>query len=123
MIEIFAQRMEITNPGGLLVDIARMLDNPPQSRNDTLASFMRRAGFCEERGSGIDKVVSATETYQLPAPMFEAIGDSTRAILFAHRPLSQMDKNDRTPTYSHTYQLCFEHFQLHFFATTPVQAL
>ena len=95
MIEIFDQRMEITNPGSLLVDIARMLDNPPQSRNEALASYMRRAGFCEERGSGIDKVVFATETYQLPAPMFEVSGDSTRATLFAHRPLSQMDKADR----------------------------
>jgi len=119
MIEIFGQRMEITNPGGLLVDVARMLDNPPQSRNEVLASFMRRAGFCEERGSGIDKVVFATETYQLPAPMFEVIGDSTRATLFAHRPLSQMDKIDRIRAcYLHA---CLRYVQRSFMTNTTIR--
>lgn len=119
MIEIFGQRMEITNPGGLLVDVARMLDNPPQSRNEALASFMRRAGFCEERGSGIDKVVFATETYQLPAPMFEVSGDSTRAILFAHRPLSQMDKSDRIRAcYLHA---CLRYVQRSFMTNTTIR--
>ena len=119
MIEIFDQRMEITNPGGLLGDIARMLDNPPQSRNEALASFMRRAGFCEERGSGIDKVVLATETYQLPAPMFEVIGDSTRATLFAHRSLSQMEKADRIRAcYLHA---CLRYVQRSFMTNTTIR--
>jgi predicted HTH transcriptional regulator len=39
---------------------------------------MRRMGICEERGSGIDKVVFETEYYQLPAPLFEVTGQSTR---------------------------------------------
>jgi hypothetical protein len=39
-------------------------------RNESLASFMRRIGVCEERGSGFDKVVSLTERYQLPAPRY-----------------------------------------------------
>jgi ATP-dependent DNA helicase RecG len=83
MIEIFENRMEITNPGASLVDIDRLLDNPPRSRNEMLASVMRRMGVCEERGSGIDKVVFNTEVFQLPAPIFEATGDATRAVLFA----------------------------------------
>ena len=57
--------------------------------------MMRRMGICEERGSGVDKVVFQTEFYQLPAPMFEVTGETTRAVLFAHRPLSKMDKADR----------------------------
>jgi len=52
-------------------------------------------GICEERGSGIDKVVAETESFQLPAPLFEARGDTTRAVLFAHRPLDKMDRDDR----------------------------
>jgi len=95
MVEIFSNRMEITNPGVPLVATERFLDTPPKSRNEALASMMRRMGICEERGSGVDKVVFQTEFYQLPAPMFEATGDSTRATLFAHRPLSKMDKADR----------------------------
>lgn len=55
MIEIFDNRIEITNPGKPLIDIKRFLDEPPRSRNESLASFMRRINICEERGSGIDK--------------------------------------------------------------------
>jgi len=95
MIEIFNDRIEITNPGIPLIETNRFLDSPPRSRNEGLASFMRRIGICEERGSGIDKVVFQTEFYQLPAPIFEVAGDHTRSILFAHRPLSKMDKEDR----------------------------
>jgi predicted HTH transcriptional regulator len=56
---------------------------------------MRRIGVCEERGSGIDKVVTQTEFYQLPAPLFQVIEDNTKAILFAHKPFNKMDKIDK----------------------------
>jgi predicted HTH transcriptional regulator len=95
MVEIFDDRVEITNPGDPLIATDRFLDNPPRSRNETLASLMRRMGICEERGSGVDKVVSQTEQFQLPAPLFEVPDGSTRAVLFAHRPLAKMDKDDR----------------------------
>ena len=95
MIEIFDDRMEVSNPGAPLVETERFLDCPPRSRNEALASFMRRVGICEERGSGVDKVVFQTEIYQLPAPIFEQAGDNTRAILLSPRPLTRMDKVDR----------------------------
>lgn len=95
MIEIFSDRMEITNPGLPLVKTERFLDSPPRSRNEALASFLRRIGICEERGSGIDKVVFQTELYQLPAPWFETTENSTRAIIFAHKDLKDMHSADR----------------------------
>jgi len=95
MIEIFESRMEITNPGIPLVDTERFLDSPPQSRNEALASFMRRINICEERGTGIDKVVFQTEFYQLPAPIFEVTEQHTRAVLFSYKEFSDMDKEDR----------------------------
>ncbi len=60
-VEIFDDRIDITNPGEPLVDTQRFLDTPPRSRNEALASLMRRARICEERGSGIDKVVLEVE--------------------------------------------------------------
>ena len=95
MIEIFSNRFEVTNPGTPLVDTERFLDSPPKSRNEAIASFMRRIGICEERGSGVDKIVIQTELYQLPAPIFETNGDHTVAILFAHKELKDMDKADK----------------------------
>ena len=95
MVEIFDDRVEITNPGASLVDTQRFVDTPPKSRNEAMASLMRRIGICEERGSGWDKVVFQTELYQLPAPLPEATDDHTRVVLFTPRPLSRMDKADR----------------------------
>ncbi len=95
MVEIFSDRMEITNPGVPLVATDRFLDSPPKSRNEAVASFMRRIGVCEERGSGVDKVVFQTELYQLPAPVFEVTEEHTRAVLFAYKTLNDMDKNDK----------------------------
>lgn len=103
MVEIFSDRMEITNPGKPLVETDRFLNSPPKSRNESLASFLRRVGICEERGSGIDKVVFQTEYFQLPAPVFESTPDHTRAILFAHKPFNKMSTNDRVHAcYLHT---------------------
>jgi predicted HTH transcriptional regulator len=95
MIELFDARIEITNPGIPLVATDRFLDTPPKSRNETLASLMRRLRICEERGSGIDKVVFETELFQLPPPIFETTDDHTRTVLFAHKQLKEMDKAER----------------------------
>lgn len=102
LIEIFSDRMEITNPGSPLIDKARFVDHPPVSRNEQLASFMRRIGVCEERGSGYDKVVFETEFYQLPAPEIEIYNAHTKVILFAHKEYAQMSKEDR-------YRACYLH--------------
>ena len=95
LVEIFEDRVEITNPGEPLVDTQRFVDSPPRSRNEALASLMRRIGICEERGSGWDKVVFQIELHQLPAPLPEATADHTRVVLFAPQPLSKMGKADR----------------------------
>ena len=95
MVEIFADRIEITNPGEPLVDTQRFVDTPPRSRNEVLASLMRRFRICEERGSGIDKVLFQVEWFQLPAPLFEKPDGFTRVVLFAHKPLAAMDRTER----------------------------
>jgi len=95
MIEIFNDRMEITNPGIPLIDKSRFVDHPPVSRNEKLASFMRRIGVCEERGSGYDKVVAQTEAYQLPAPDIDLYENHTKVTLFAHTEYAKMSKSDR----------------------------
>ena len=69
MIELFDTRMEITNPGVPLVDTDRFIDSPPQSRNEMLGSFMRRINICEERGTGIDKVIFKLNCINYP-PQF-----------------------------------------------------
>ena len=119
LVEIFLNRMEITNPGLPLVNTDRFLDSPPKSRNEALASFMRRIGVCEERGSGVDKVVFQAELYQLPAPIFETTHDHTRAVIFAHREFREMDKDDRVRAcYLHA---CLRYVQRDFMTNTTLR--
>jgi ATP-dependent DNA helicase RecG len=102
MVEIFDDRMDISNPGIPLIDTLRFIDEPPRSRNETLAALMRRMNMCEERGSGIDKVISAIEAYQLPAPDFRVAGSSTVAVLLGPRNFAQMDREERV-------RACYQH--------------
>ncbi len=103
MIEVFDTRMEITNPGLPLVEPLRFIDEPPRSRNEALAGMMRRMNICEERGSGIKKVIAAVERYQLPAPDFRTTPQHTIAVLFAPRAFAEMDRQDRIRAcYQHT---------------------
>ena len=95
MVEIFEGRIEITNPGEPLVETQRFLDSPPTSRNEAITSLMRRFRICEERGTGIDKVVAEIERHQLPAPLFTAPPNFTRVVLFGRKPMADMDRAER----------------------------
>lgn len=95
MIEVFDDRIEISNPGAPLVDVSRLIDAPPRSRNEKLASLMRRMGVCEEQGSGWDKVAFQIEFYQLPAPVVEINSGSMRVVVLSPRPLSKMTSEDK----------------------------
>jgi ATP-dependent DNA helicase RecG len=102
MIEIFEDRIEISNPGQSLISILRLIDHSPQSRNEKLASFMRRMKMCEERGSGIDKVIYSTELFQLPAPYFIAQDNAFKAIMYSYKELKDMNKADKI-------RACYQH--------------
>lgn len=102
MVEIFDDRLEISNPGLPLIEVLRFIDHSPRSRNERLADLMRRLGICEERGSGIDKVIFHIEAFQLPPPDFRTDTTHTRVVLFAHQDLSRMDKLDRV-------RACYQH--------------
>ncbi len=107
MIEIFIDRIEISNPGKPLIDTLRFIDHLPQSRNEKLASLMRRMNICEERGSGIDKVIHAIEVFQLPAPDFIAGENYLKVTVYGPKTLKQMDKLDKI-------RACYQHCALNF---------
>ena len=101
-VEMFSDRMEITNPGIPLIDTLRFIDEPPRSRNERLAALMRRMAICEERGSGIDKVIFHIEVFQLPAPDFRVSAESTIAVLYGPRKFAQMNREERI-------RACYQH--------------
>lgn len=113
MVEIFDGRIEITNPGVPLIEVARLLDHAPRSRNEALARFMRRIGICEERGSGVDKVVFETEFHQLPPPVWERQDSAFRVTLFAPKALREMDRQEKV-------HACYLHACLRYVNREPV---
>ncbi|WP_203580778.1 ATP-binding protein [Microbacterium hibisci] len=95
MVEIFDDRVEISNPGQPLIDKERLVDAPPRSRNEALASLLRRMGICEERGSGWDKVASQVEIHHLPAPEVTTTDETMRVTLLAQRSFGEMSIDER----------------------------
>lgn len=101
MIEIYSDRIEISSPGRPYIKPERFIDEY-KSRNEQLADIMRRVRICEEKGSGIDKVVQNVEVFQLPAPDFRVGEKHTNVVLFAHKPLEEMDSQDKI-------RACYQH--------------
>lgn len=95
VVEIFDNRIEITNPGVPLVAIERIIDNPPKSRNEKLASLMRRLRLCEELGTGWDKIVISCEMCQLPAPKINVYQENTKVTLFSDVPFTSLSMEDK----------------------------
>lgn len=101
MIEIYSDRIEISNPGIPLIKPERFIDEYV-SRNERLADLMRRMGFCEEKGSGLDKVIFNNELFQLP-PIKVSIGSSrTNVTMYSYKPLNDMDREERI-------RACYQH--------------
>ncbi|MCA6369496.1 MAG: putative DNA binding domain-containing protein [Cytophagales bacterium] len=101
VIEIYSDRIEISNPGLPLITPIRFIDEC-QSRNEDLAGIMRRFRICEEKGSGIDKVVTHIEIFQLPAYDVHIQEKHTKVVLYAYQKFSDMDKKDRI-------RACYQH--------------
>lgn len=101
-VEIFTNRIVITNPGTPLIDTNRFIDLPPKSRNDKMAQAMFLFNLCEKRGSGMDRAVAGVEAMRLPAITIEKGEDFTRARLFPLKKYTEMSKAEKI-------QACYQH--------------
>lgn len=95
LIEIFDDRIEISNPWSPLIETNRFLDHPPKSRNEEIADVMRRAKICERRWSGVDRALSAIEETKLPAVKIETGKDFTRVVLFKNRAIGKLTNQEK----------------------------
>ncbi len=108
LIEVFSNRIEISNPGQPLGEINRLIDDVPRSRNEKLASTMRLLNLCEERGRGLDKSIAAVERssteirLNLPSPSFRTSTNGFVATLFGPAPFRSLSKEEKR-------RACFQH--------------
>ncbi len=106
MIEVYMNRVEISNPGEPIVPVERFIDGY-QSRNERMADLMRRMHICEEKSSGIDQVIDAAEAFQLPAPQFLVEHRRTCVVIHGHQPFENMDREARI-------RACYQHCVLRY---------
>jgi ATP-dependent DNA helicase RecG len=94
VVEIYQDRVEVSNPGNSLIAVDRIIDERC-SRNEKMAAAMRELGICEERGGGIDKAIIEIEEMSLPAPDFVTSANSMRVVLFGPKKFGQLSKADK----------------------------
>jgi predicted HTH transcriptional regulator len=102
MVEIFTDRVVMTNPGTPLNDVNRFIDFPPQSRNEDMAQSLLLFNICERRGSGVDRAIEALETALMPPPEFTKGDFFTRVFIYGAQKLSAMSKQDKI-------RACYQH--------------
>ena len=101
-VEIYSDRVEVTNPGRPLLDVDRFIDEN-QSRNERFADALRQLGVCDERGHGMDSVVSHIETFQLPPYQCRLGSRHTTVVLSRYKRLRNLTPEDRVQA---VYQHC-----------------
>lgn len=104
IFEIYPNRIEVSNPGVPIVPVERFID-AHKSRNEQLAWAMNQFNICEERSSGIDRLVETAEIFQLPAPEFLSTYESTTVVVHGPRRFTQMSADDKI-------RACYQHCSL-----------
>jgi ATP-dependent DNA helicase RecG len=75
MVEIFDDRVEISNPGGLAKGLSlEDFGTRSLTRNPTIASLLHRTNYIERMGTGINRIRLALQEAGLPAPEFKMSG-------------------------------------------------
>lgn len=79
-VAIFADRMEIENPGGLLpgLTLDEIHRGISRLRNRVIGRVFHELGLIEQWGSGIPRMTNACVQAGLPEPVFEEIGSGFR---------------------------------------------
>ena len=93
LVEIFSDRVEITNPGGLVKGMKiEDLGKKSLSRNNLLFGLMQRLDLVEKVGSGILRMQNSMKEYGLPGPRFE-VNKNWFTIIFDRPELQKPDEH------------------------------
>lgn len=98
-VEIFPNRMEITNPGRFLgtADLSNPEGIMRHARNPRIARVCADLGITEELGEGIRRIYQETRNAELNPPTYEHHPDAVRLILHATRTTSGAKGSKLTP--------------------------
>ncbi len=93
LIEVFDDRVEISNPGGLVSAIPEAeFGKRSHSRNPLIFGLFARMHLVEQVGSGVGRIYELMSQAQLPAPIFQKTGIFTITLF-----RSQKEEEKATP--------------------------
>lgn len=112
MVDVYSDRITITNPGTLLPGkkLDRLIGATPESRNEKLAFSFRRFRICEERGTGFQKVVKAIELFGMPPLQVTTHENAFSVTLSAPRKFTDMATPERI-------EACYQHAVLQYLSS------
>jgi ATP-dependent DNA helicase RecG len=90
-VDIFADRVEIINPGTSLVPLDQLEDAPSATRNPLLMSHLKDRGVTEQKARGIRTIRLAIRNAGLLEPTFQNINESFKVTLFSSAFISNRD--------------------------------
>lgn len=92
-VDIYANRIEIINPGRSLMPIDELETTQSITRNPLTMNFFKENGYTEQKARGIRTIKQTIREAGLQAPVFENIsGQSFKATLFTSAFISTEDK-------------------------------
>ncbi len=112
MVDVYSDRITVTNPGTLLPGkkLDRLIGATPESRNEKLAFSFRRFRICEERGTGFQKVVKAIELFGMPPLQVTTHENAFSVTLSAPRKFADMATPERI-------EACYQHAVLQYLSS------
>ncbi len=112
LVEIFASRVELSNPGSLNVPADRLIDASPNPENELLASFFRRINIGDTAGSGFDKIVGSLEKEHLPPVCVEESPSGVRVVLSFAKPFDEYTTEEKL-------RAAYDHVVLRYLSRKP----
>ena len=92
MVEIFDDRVEVTNPGGVPKGVTKEnFGTVSVTRNPVIASLLHRADYIERMGTGIGRMTAEMEKMGLEKPVFQMDNHFFKVIF----KRSQLDNSDK----------------------------
>lgn len=92
-VDIYANRIEVINPGRSLIPIDELETTQSITRNPLTMNFFKENGYTEQKARGIRTIKQTIREAGLRAPVFENIsGQSFKATLFTSAFISTEDK-------------------------------
>ncbi|MDR2791200.1 MAG: putative DNA binding domain-containing protein [Tannerellaceae bacterium] len=96
MVEMYDDRIEISNPGGLLSGVKSSFGWKSMTRNPLIFGLFTRMNLVEQVGSGVPRMREAMSEAGLPSPDFSDEGIFFTAVF--RRPIKKENTTDSTPS-------------------------